>query len=143
MTSLHETHQDIYVQFENGNFVIRKSQCRFSAISIDQANEENNALVNDEGGAIGLTENPAVFLRWMIAGPEIAMVITEFEKYKTRSQSQNEKQHHEQTKEMQTAFKKDVTALVDVIDNMGNHFHEDLLVPDSKNIADLLVMQTV
>ena len=146
MTSLHETHPDIYVHFVNGNFVIRNSQRRFSAISIDQANEQNNALVKDEGGAISLTENPAAFLRWMIAGPEIASVITEFEKHITRSQSKNEKQHHEQTREIQTTFKKDVTALVDVIDDMGNPFQEesvDLLVLDSKNIADVPVIQTV
>ena len=82
----------------------------------------------------------------MIAGPEIARVITEFEKHKMRSQSQNRKQHHEQTKEIQTSFKKDVTALVDVIGDMGNPFQEesvDLLVLDSKNIADVLVIQTV
>ena len=135
MTSLHETHQDIYVHFVNGNFVIRKSQCRYSAISIDQAHEQNNALVKDEGGAIGLTENPAAFLRWTNAGPEIARVVTEFEHYKTRSQAQNEKQHHKQTKEIQTSFKKDATALIDVIDDMGNPFQQesvDLLVLDSK-----------
>ena len=146
MTSLHETHPDLYVQFVNGNFVIRKTQRRFSAISIDQAHEQNNALVKDEGGAIGLTENPAAFLRWMVAGPEIVRVITEFENHERRSQVQSEKQHHEQTKEMQTSFKKDVSALVDVMDDMGNPFLEesgDLLVLDSKNLADVAVIQTV
>ena len=143
MTSLHNTHPGIYVHFVNGNFAIRKSQRR---ISTDQAHEQNNALVKDEGVAIGLTENPAAFLRWMIAGPEIARVITDFEKDTMKSQSQNEKQHHEQTKEIQTSFKKDVTALVDVIDDMGSPFQEEsvnLLVLDSKNIADVPVIQTV
>ena len=100
MTSLHETHQDIYVHFVNGNFVIRKSQCRLSAISINQAHEQINALVKDEGGAIGLTENPAAFLRWTSAGPEIARVVTKFEHYKTRSPAHSGKQHHEKTKEI-------------------------------------------
>ena len=88
-----------------------------------------------EGGAVGLKENPAKFLRWMAAGPEIARVTTDFEKHERRSQTQSENQHHKQTKEIQTSFKKDVTALVDVIDDMRNPFLEesgDLLVLDSK-----------
>ena len=62
ITSIYETHQYIYVHFVNGNFVMRKSHCRLSAISIDQTHEQNNALVKDKGGAIGLTANPAAFL---------------------------------------------------------------------------------
>ena len=146
MASLHETHPDIYIQFVNGNFVIRKSHHRFSAISIDQAHEQNKALVKGEGGANGLTENPQAFLRWMVAGPEIARVITEFEKRDSRTRTQSDMQHHEQTKEMQVAFKKDVTALVEVIDDMGNPFLEesaDLLAIDSKNLANAAVIQTV
>ena len=61
--SLHETNLDIYVHFVNGNFTFRKSHHRFSAISIDQVHEQNNAFLKDEGGAIGLTENTAAFLR--------------------------------------------------------------------------------
>ena len=37
-----------------------------------------------EGGAVGLTENPAAFLRWMVAGPESARVTTEFENHERR-----------------------------------------------------------
>ena len=78
-----------------------------------------------EGGANGLTENQAAFLRWMVAGPENARVTTEFEKHERRSQAQSENQHHKQTKEIQTSFKKDVTAPVNVIDDMGNPFLEE------------------
>ena len=88
-----------------------------------------------EGGAVGLTENPAAFLRWIVAGPEIARVTTEFEKHERRHQTQSENEHHKRMEEIQTSFKKDVTALVDVIDDMGNPFLEesgDLLVLDSK-----------
>ena len=30
-------------------------------------------------GAIGLTENPAALLRWMVSGPEIVALIDQFE----------------------------------------------------------------
>ena len=36
-------------------------------------------MVKGSGGAIGLTGNPGALRRWMVAGPEIATMITEFE----------------------------------------------------------------
>lgn len=42
------------------------------AFSIDQANEQNNACVKGDGGAVGLTQNPAALQQWMVSGPEIA-----------------------------------------------------------------------
>ena len=60
----HKTHPDIYVHFVEGNFSFKSqsADCRFSAIYIDQAHEQNNTLVKYEGGPIGLTENPALIL---------------------------------------------------------------------------------
>ena len=48
-------------------------------MAIDQAHKQNNALVKGDGGAVGLTENPKALLRWMVAGPETARVIQQFE----------------------------------------------------------------
>jgi len=45
--------------------VVHKKRRRFSAIPIDQAHEQHNALVKG-GGAIGLTENPMALRRWMV-----------------------------------------------------------------------------
>ena len=36
---------------------------------IDQAHEQNNELVRGSEGAVGLTENPLAFRKWIIAGP--------------------------------------------------------------------------
>ncbi len=46
---------------------------------LDQAHEQNNETVKGPGGAVGLTENPAAFGRWMVAGPEQARLLQEFE----------------------------------------------------------------
>lgn len=80
MFSLQYVHKSIAGEFLDGNFVIRKTNRKCYAISIDQAHEQHNAIVKCEGGAIGLTENPSALRRWMIAGPETARIITEFEK---------------------------------------------------------------
>ena len=73
-----EYHPIVYEQFMKGDFTIRKSEWVFSAIAIDQAHKQNNASVKGDGGAVGLTENPAALHRWMVSGPEMACLIKEF-----------------------------------------------------------------
>ena len=48
---------------------------RFSTIPIDQEHEQNNEVVKGSGDAIGLTENPAAFRKWMVAGTEQARLL--------------------------------------------------------------------
>lgn len=69
----------LQVKFIAGHFTAKKTTHAFSAIAIDQAHEHKNANVKGDGGAVGLTENPSVLRRLMVAGPEVARVITEFE----------------------------------------------------------------
>ena len=64
-------------EFSKGKFVLIKSKYAFSAIAIDQGHEQNNASVKGDGGAVGLTENPAPLRRWMVSGPEMALLIGE------------------------------------------------------------------
>ena len=77
MLALQTKHPEIYKEFDQSNFTIRETVSKFSNIAIDQAHEQNNALVKGDGGAIGLTEDPAALRRWMVAGPEISRLIEE------------------------------------------------------------------
>lgn len=63
MLSFHRTHPEVAMQFENGNFVVKKSLKSFSAISLDHAHEQNNKIVTVDGGAVGRTGNSAQQLR--------------------------------------------------------------------------------
>ena len=63
----------------NRHWVICKTRNGFSAMPVDQAHKQNNELVKGTGGAVGLTENSSAFRRWMLAGPEQAQLIREFE----------------------------------------------------------------
>lgn len=76
MVNLHRNHPHIFNEFIKGNFTVKKTFNRFSALPIDQAHEQNNACVKGDGGAVGLTENPTALRRWMVCGPEIARVIS-------------------------------------------------------------------
>ena len=47
-----------------------------------------NAQVKGEGGAVRLMEKPAALRRWMIAGPEVATIIQEFEETASKEVSE-------------------------------------------------------
>ena len=147
MTTLAERHPDVLSEFTSGNFVVHKTSNKFSAIALDQVHEQNNAMVKGSGGAIGLTGNPGAHRRWMVAGPEIARITTEFEEQAIHQQgSDTEHRHHDQQPGVQAAFLKDVKALVTVLEDMGNPFLErsqDLLVIDTRDIMDTQVAETV
>ena len=76
MVGLVEKHPDVATMFHAGHFTAKKTRHAFSAMALDQAHEQNNATVKGDGGAVGLTENPSALRRWMVAGPEVARVIT-------------------------------------------------------------------
>lgn len=148
--TLHERHPDVAIQFAKGGFVVHKTKRPFSAITIDQAHEQNNKVVKGDGGAVGLLQNPKALLRWMVAGPELARLIEEFEvNYLDRGTGKTARtnlKHHEHTVSAQVKFAKEVCALVQVMEYMGNPFMEesdDLLVLDSRDIADPDIVQTV
>ena len=104
---------------------------------MDQAHEQNNALIKGDGGAIGLTENAAALRRWMVGGPEVSRVIEEFEA--AVFECQEVSSHYEETPATQNAFTRDVSVLSDSIRKSGNPFQEeteDLLVLQSRDIID-------
>ena len=146
MMNLPETHPDVATKFNAGHFTAKKTKRAFSAIAIDQAHEQNNAYVKGDGSAIGLTENPSALRRWMVAGPEIARVITEFESSCQAKGKAEDIQHHEQMNGMQIKFDQDVRSLVSVLDDMGNPFeedNEDLMVLDTKEIMSSAAVSAV
>ena len=145
MNSLKYDHPSVYDYFLEGKFVVQKTTRRFSAIATDQAHEQNNAIVKGDGGAVGLTENAAALRRWMVSGPEMARLIDEFQA-STDKGKDTDPRHHEELKHVQVAFAHDVKSLTDVIDDMGNPFSEnssDLLVLDTRDIADPAIIDSI
>ena len=109
MSELPNKHPDVFHQFSNGSFVVHKTKV-FSSIALDQAHEQVNAIVKGDGGAVGLTENPSALRRWMIAGPEVARMVQEFE----NSASVDNCNYHEQTPAIQREFRKDVMSVTSI-----------------------------
>ncbi|CAE1315726.1 unnamed protein product [Acanthosepion pharaonis] len=111
----------------------------FSAMAIDQAHEQNNAVIKGDGGAVGLTEDPSALWRWMVAGSEISKFVADYEAISGSKEAKKGSHHHEQSPTAQKAFFEKVQWLTSVIEEMGNPFSEestDLLSLDTKDIAD-------
>jgi len=131
---------------ELGHWVINKTSNRFSAIPIDQAHEQNNAVVKGSGGAVGYTENPVAFKKWMVSGSEQARLLKEFEDDYLDSKELECGYHHEEGLSSQKSFKEQVVSLTAVISEMGNPFLEDtdeLLALDTRNVLDVSVASNV
>ena len=79
MAELPERHPEIARKFREGSFTVHKKTKVFSSIPMDQAHEQNNACIEGDGGAVGLTDNTAALRRGIITGPEVARVTEEFQ----------------------------------------------------------------
>ena len=82
----------------------------------------------------------------MVAGPEVARVIGDFENADLHCNTTVEMCHHDQAASVQVYFAKDVRSLVTVIGELGNPFEEEnqnLLLLDTKEIADPTAVETV
>lgn len=137
------THPSVYKYFIDGSFVVHKTTKLFSSIALDRCHEQVNAVVKGEGGAVGLTENPAALIRWIVAGPEISRMVHEFEG--GNFWTEENVTHHEQKPAVQNAFSKDVLNTVSSYEELGNPFLEEgenLMAIHTKDIMDDTVVRT-
>ena len=109
-------------------------------------NRSTNKLIKGDGGAVGLTENAQALHRWMVAGPEVSKVISEYENSCIGPRKQQSRRHHEQVPGVQKHFAKHVKDLVAAIQEMGNPYTEesnDLVTLDTKDVMNASVVQTL
>ena len=73
---------DVYKEFINEHFPIRKIENPFSSIAIDQTHEQNNAVTKEVGGAVRLvSQNMDTALRRSeISGSRVVRLLNEYEK---------------------------------------------------------------
>ena len=147
LKSLSSTNPTICAAFLEENFVVTKTLVNFASIPIDYAHEQNNKLVKEDDGTMGLTENTAELTRWMIRGPELARIVNEFEeKMPSRRGSKAIYLHHKKTKSFQDNFGQHVLSLVSMMEELENPFLENdeiLVYLDTKDIAENIANDTV
>ena len=103
MVNVSDRHPEIANEFDAGHFTAQMTSRLFSAIALDQAHEQVNACIKGDGGAVGLTDNPNALRRWMVAGPEVARAIGEFQDsmklvHRDNTEEPLESKHHEEIK---------------------------------------------
>ena len=135
MQQLADNHPEVFSAFQKGKFTVYKSERKFSAMPIDQAHEQLNASVKGDGGVIGLTQNDTALHRWIVYGPEVARLLSEFEAKSILAQGSI--LHHEQQLAAQQSFVNDVKSLVSTFERFGNPFEDqsDLIVLHSRRIV--------
>ena len=96
-------------------------------IHVDQACEQNNAMVKGDGGVVDLMENLNALRRWMLSGPKMAHLIEEFrdQTLSYASRGSQHHHHHKAEKAYQLHFHKDVKSVTEAIEEMGNPFQEE------------------
>ena len=115
MKALPREIRDVFKKY----WVFTKTKRKFSSMPLVQVHEQNNETVKESGDAIGLTENPAVLKRGMVAGQTQARILTESEEqYHSLDQAS---QNHEQRYSTQEMFRKQLTNALCHRDN-GNPF---------------------
>ena len=57
MAILSTKHSEVAKEFNEGEFVVNKTEKVLSSIPIDQVHEQNSALIKADGGAVGFTHN--------------------------------------------------------------------------------------
>ena len=136
MVQLSEKHPDIHAEFLKGNFVIQKSSHKFSLIGKDQSHEQSNKSLQAHGGAAGLYESPDALTLFMLAGPDCARIIKEFEAVLNTPNSSTA--HHEEAHSLQIKYKKDVLSFFETVEQMGNPFAtgQELVALDTQDVME-------
>ena len=139
--------ESIHRAFCKGFFVLSKTKRRFSVIPVDQCHEQNNKVVKEAGGIVGLTENPSALIRWMTAGPEISRII-EFEDQTCMDYHDDDIEllHHQEALGARVAFQKQVQHFVAVIKAKGNPLSDnfsEIVTLDTRKVLDSSVAESV
>ena len=101
-------HPGVYEEFKKGRFPVQKTQQLFSRISGYQAHEQNIKVVKGSDGAVGIFDSPNSLAQWMIAGLQIARMLSSFDETLTDYGESTELYgHHENTTFFEKMFKKD------------------------------------
>ena len=94
-----------------------------------------------DGGIIGIIENEQTLLRWMVVGPEVSRILSDYSSEYSKV-SVNTDKHHEQIGSIHTKFLKDGKNLKNTIEEAGNPCLEvncDLIVTLNTRVIKIMI----
>lgn len=123
LSHLSSRHPEIYEAFQNGLFVVQKSNKPFSSIGTDEAHEQNNGILKGDAGVTDLLMKPDAMNRWMLSGPEVSKCLREFQNSSSISDNII-LPHHEESESFQKQFLTKRNSLKKTIEELGNPYLE-------------------
>ena len=145
MVQLAQQNPEVHAEFMKGNFVVQKSRRKFSTLMAkDHAHEQSNKILQTKGGAAGLYENIETLMLFMLAGPDCARMVEEFEAI--HDQPPSSTCHHEEGRSLQATFRKDISSFVTVVGQLGNPFGAtsmELVALDTQNVMEESVVASL
>ena len=103
----------------------------------DQAHEQSNKILQTKGGAAGLYENHEALMLFMLAGPDCAWMVEEFEAI--HDPPPYSTVHHEEGRSLHATFRKDISSFVKAVGQLGNPFVATslkLVALDTQNVME-------
>ena len=144
MVQLAQQNPEVHAEFMKGYLIVQKYRRKVSLMAKDQAHEQSNKILQTKGGAAGLYENHEALMLFMLAGPDCARMVEEFEAIHDLPPSSTD--HHEEGRSLQVTFRKDTSSFVKVIEQLGNPFVAtglELVALDTQNVMEESVVASL
>ena len=106
-------------EFLRGKFTVSKTGRKFSAMGDDQAHEQHNKVIKEDGGGVGLFDKSNAILEWTLTAPYIAQLLDD-------AVVNDDQNHHEDNDRFERTFLSNCEALHAAWQKYGNPFEEDI-----------------
>ena len=99
-----------YSEMIKGSFSFQKTNRQFSRMALDQIHEQNNKVIKGVSAPTNLLNraDDSGLSRWELCGPDLGVLIIEFEDQVDRNYTDRNVRHHEDNLQFQKTFFKDV-----------------------------------
>ena len=106
LVNLSTTSPYLYKCFSDGCFAFQKSNKKFSLMGIDQAHEQNNAVIKGICGATSVLnkDNESGLAQWGLYLHELSLIINEYESTPEKELDFEPLKHHEDSEAFQNQF---------------------------------------
>ncbi|KAL8625684.1 hypothetical protein ACOMHN_043959 [Nucella lapillus] len=141
MARLPDLHPSVHAEFMEGNFVVQRSEKKFSMMGLDQSQEHSIQFLKEDSGPKGLYGQEEEKEMIELSKPEVLRIVHEFQNACFKETTKRSTEHPEASSAEQSKFLKHLKALVSLIDEdrVVNPFTEqgpELVTLDTGEVMD-------
>lgn len=124
MKDLQKSNTSLWLEFQQGNWVVNKSQLSFCALGADHALEQVNKWMKITGGLVGITQNENARTRFFLVAPEMTRLKVEAKQMTNIAKKENLR-HHELGTSILDKQQTNVKKLISTLESHVNPFEYD------------------